>query len=58
MLSTRAMRSPALRTAALRVNRAAATRGFATVSEDAPNLNVEDLKKKVEMSIIESGKGY
>lgn len=58
MLSTRAMRSPALRTAALRVNRAAATRGFATVSEDAPNLNVEDLKKKVEMSIIETGKGY
>ncbi|KAI3622875.1 aconitate hydratase [Malassezia furfur] len=59
MLSTRAMRSPALRTAVLRANRASASvRGLATVAEDAPNLNPEDLKKKVELSLIEAGKGY
>ncbi|WFD01236.1 aconitate hydratase [Malassezia yamatoensis] len=59
MLSNRAMRSPALRTAVLRANRAAASvRGLATVSEDAPNLNPEDLKRKVELSLIEHGKGY
>ena len=43
----------------LRANRASASvRGLATVAEDAPNLNPEDLKKKVELSLIEAGKGY
>ncbi|WFD06161.1 aconitate hydratase [Malassezia vespertilionis] len=45
--------------AAQRASRAAAsTRGVATVSEDAVSINVEELKKKVELSVIESGKGY
>ena len=58
MLSTRAMRSPALRAVAFRAHRAAATRGVVTVAEDAPPLNEEELKRKVELSIIEKGKGY
>ncbi|CCU99464.1 unnamed protein product [Malassezia sympodialis ATCC 42132] len=58
MLSSRAMRSPAFRSVALGARRAAATRGFATTSEEAPALNLEDLKKKVELSIIEKGRGY
>ncbi|WFD19756.1 aconitate hydratase [Malassezia caprae] len=58
MLSYRAMRSPAFRSVALGARRAAVTRGFATTAEEAPALNLEDLKKKVELSIIEKGRGY
>ncbi|KOS12803.1 aconitate hydratase [Malassezia pachydermatis] len=52
------MRSPAFRSVALGARRAAATRGFATVAEEAAAINVADLKNKVELSLIESGKGY
>ena len=59
MLSYRAMRSPAFRSVALRAHRAAAaTRNVITVAEEAAPLNEADLKKKVELSIIEKGKGY
>ena len=56
MLSLRAVRSPALRTAASSARRAA--RGFATVSEEAPAINSDLLNKDVELSLIEKGKGY
>ena len=59
MLSYRAMRSPAFRSVALRAHRAAAaTRNVITVAEEAAPLNEADLKKKIELSIIEKGKGY
>lgn len=57
MLSNRAMRSPAFRSVAQGVCRAA-TRGYATTAEEAVAVNLEELKKKIELSLIEKGKGY
>ena len=55
MLSSRAMRIPAIRSAALRTR---LTRGFATVAEEAPEIKPDILQNRVELSRIEAGKGY
>lgn len=53
MMSLRALRSGA-RLSAVRP----AARGFATVSEDAPKVASSLYDQKVDMSVIEQGKGY
>lgn len=59
MLSVRAMRSSALRGAPLRAAAAQPARGYATtVAEEAAQIDPKLFDRKVDMSVIEKGKGF
>jgi len=58
MLSVRALRTTALRGAPLRAA-AAPARGYATtVAEEAAEIDPKLFDRKVDMSVIEKGKGF